>query len=144
MIIENDSSLAQLHHYWNRKVSYYLIVLVGEFRDSYKYLKTNRSSLPKKVYEKGVLKNFTKCAGKDLCRRLFSSKIPGLSPATLYTKRLKKEVFSCEFWDVFMNTFFNRTPPEATSKKHTSIVMACKACLKLFCFNAQNPAPKHL
>ena len=38
--------------------------------------------------EKGVLRNFAKFTGKDLCQSLFFNKDAGLRPATLLKKRL--------------------------------------------------------
>ena len=34
----------------------------------------------------------------------------GLRPATLLKKETLTQVFSCEFWKIFKNTFFYRTP----------------------------------
>ena len=42
------------------------------------------------------------------------NKIAGLRPATLFKKRLA-QVFSCEFCEISMNTFFYRTPLVAAS-----------------------------
>ena len=38
--------------------------------------------------EKGVLKNFTKFSGKQLCQNFFFNKVAGLTLATLLRKRL--------------------------------------------------------
>ena len=58
-------------------------------------------------YEKCVLKNFIKCAGKPLCLSLFFNKAAGLVKA-----KLKKEsptlVFPCEFRENFNNSFIYR------------------------------------
>ena len=56
-------------------------------------------------HKKDILKNFAKFTGKQRCQGLFFNKVAGLIPATL----LKKEtlqVFSCEFCQIFQNTFF--------------------------------------
>ena len=50
----------------------------------------------------GVFKSFTKFAGKHLCQSF------------LLKKRLA-QVFSCEFCEIFKNTFFYRTPQVAVS-----------------------------
>ena len=47
--------------------------------------------------KKGVLKNFPKFTGKHLCQSLFFNKVAGLTPVTLFIKRLWTQVFSCEF-----------------------------------------------
>ena len=39
---------------------------------------------------------------------------------------------------------YKYTKCDSPNKALTSIVIFCKAFLKLFCFNAQNPAPRHL
>ena len=58
--------------------------------------------------KKELLKNFTKFKGKHLCWSLFFNKDPGLRPATLLRKRLQQR-FSCEFCEVFKNTFLQNT-----------------------------------
>ena len=47
---------------------------------------------------KGVLRNFTKCAGKHQCQGLLFNKVAGLRPET--------QLFSCEFCEITKNTFF--------------------------------------
>ena len=42
---------------------------------------------PDVFYEKGILKNSSKFAGKHLCQSLFFNKVARLSPATLLKKR---------------------------------------------------------
>ena len=46
---------------------------------------------------KGVLKNFSKFTGKHLCQSLFSNKVAGLRPATLFKKRLWRRCFPVNF-----------------------------------------------
>ena len=66
------------------------------------------SSLQRCSIKKGVLKNFTKFAGKHLCQSFFFNKVAGLSPATLWPATLLKKgpLFSCEFCEIFKNIFF--------------------------------------
>ena len=52
-------------------------------------------------------KNFVKFTGKHLRQRLFSSKVAGLGSAT-YLKETLVQVFSCEFSEIFKNTFFTK------------------------------------
>ena len=59
-----------------------------------------RSSRPEELYKKGVLRNFAKFTGKQLCRSFFLNKVAGLRPATLLKKTLA-QVFSCEFCENF-------------------------------------------
>ena len=54
-----------------------------------------------------ILENFTKLTEKYLCRSLFYNNVAELQPATLLKKRLSR-VFSCEFSEIFKNTFFYR------------------------------------
>ena len=56
-----------------------------------------RSSHQRCSMKKGVLRDFTKFTGKDLCQSLFFNKVAGLTLAL---------VFSCEFCEISKNTFF--------------------------------------
>ena len=47
--------------------------------------------------KKGVLRNFTKFTGKQLCQSLFFNKVAGLRAATLLKKRLWHKCFSVNF-----------------------------------------------
>ena len=53
---------------------------------------------------RGVLRNFSKFTGKQLCQSLFFNKVAGLSPATLLRKRLWHWCFAVNF------SKFRRTP----------------------------------
>ena len=50
--------------------------------------------------KKGVLKYFAKFTGKHLCQSLFFNKV--------IKKEILAHVFSCEFCDIFKNTFLQR------------------------------------
>ena len=56
---------------------------------------TFRSSHPGVFYKKGVLKNFAKFTGKHQCQSLFFNK-----------KETLAQVFSCEYCEIFKNTFY--------------------------------------
>ena len=71
-------------------------------------LTKDRSSRPEVFYKKGVLRNFTKLTGKQLCQ--------SLRPATLSKKRLWHKCFPVNFVK-FLNTFFTRTLLVAASVK---------------------------
>ena len=58
----------------------------------------------------GVLKNSANFAGKDKCWSVFN-KVAGLT----LLKDTPTQVFSCEFYEIFKNTLFKRTPPVASS-----------------------------
>ena len=60
--------------------------------------KKYRSSRPEVFYKKGVLKNFTKFAGKHLCQ--------SLTPATLLKKRLWHRCFSVNFVKFLRTPFY--------------------------------------
>ena len=55
---------------------------------------------PEDFCKKVVLKKFSKCTGKQLCRSLFFTK------ATLLKVGTPKQVISCEYCDIFKNSFF--------------------------------------
>ena len=57
-------------------------------------------------YKKGTFKNFTKFTGKHLFQSLVFNKVAGLRSATLLKKETLAQVFSCEFCEIFKNTFF--------------------------------------
>ena len=60
-----------------------------------------RSSHQRCSLRKGVLRNFAKFTGKQLCQSLFFHKVEGLRPA---------QVLSCEFCEISENTFFTEHP----------------------------------
>ena len=52
-----------------------------------------------------VLRNFAKFTGKQLCQSLFFNKIAGLSPSSLFKKRLWHRCFPVNF-EKFLRTHF--------------------------------------
>ena len=66
-------------------------------------------------YKKGVLKNF---AELQLCQSLFFSNVGCLKPATLLRKTLA-QVFSCEFCEIFKNTFSTEHIQMTASEQNT-------------------------
>ena len=54
-------------------------------------------TLYKQLFEKGFLKNFANFTGKHLCRSHF------------FIKKAPRQVFSCEIFDSFKNTFLQNT-----------------------------------
>ena len=73
-----------------------------------------RSSYQRCSFKKGVLKNFTKLTGKHLCQCLFFNKVAGA--CNFIKKETLAQVFSCQFCEIFKNTFFKRTPLVAASE----------------------------
>ena len=53
--------------------------------------------------KKGVLRNFAKFNGKHLCQCLYFNNVAGLN---FIKKEALAQVFSCEFCEIFKNTFF--------------------------------------
>ena len=68
-----------------------------------------RSSCSEVFCKKGVLRNFEKFTGKQLCQSLFFNK-----------KETLTQLLSCEFCKTSRNTFSYRTPPVTASDMHYS------------------------
>ena len=64
-----------------------------------------RSSRPEVFCKRGVLKNFAKFTGKQLCQSLFFNKVAG-GACNFIKKESLAQVFSCEFCEISKNTFF--------------------------------------
>ena len=60
-------------------------------------IKAIKKQPPEVFWKKGVLKNFTKFTGKNLCQNLFFNKVAGLRPATLLKKRHWHSCFPVNF-----------------------------------------------
>ena len=69
-----------------------------------------RSSLMEMHFKIGVVRNFTIFTGRHLCCSFFFNKISVLQ---LYYKKTPTQVFTCEYSEVFINSYFDRTPPVA-------------------------------
>ena len=63
-----------------------------------------RSSRRRCSVKKGVLKNFAKFTGKHLCQSLFLNKVAG-DACNFIKKEILAQVFSCEFSEIYKNTF---------------------------------------
>ena len=75
------------------------------------FLCTSRSSCLQLLFEIGVFKSFPSCTRKHLCWSLFFlKKLAGSKPAIFFKKKVATQVFSCEVYEIFKNTFFYRTP----------------------------------
>ena len=68
------------------------------------YTLKSQKQPPEVSYKKGVLKNFAKFIGKHLCQSLFFNKVAGLW--NFIKNETLAQVFSSEFCEIFMNTFF--------------------------------------
>ena len=69
-----------------------------------------RSSHRRCSTRKGVVRNFAKFTGKDLCQSLFCNKVTGLRPATLLKKRLWRRCFPVNFAKFLGQLFLQNTP----------------------------------
>ena len=65
----------------------------------------NGSSHRRCSVKKGVLRSFTKFAGKYVCQGLFLIKVQALACNIIKNQTLAK-VFSCEFYEISNNAFF--------------------------------------
>ena len=74
-----------------------------------------RSTRPEVFCIKGALKNFAKFTGKHLCQSPLFNKVAGPQACNFTKKETLEQVFSCEFCEIFKNTFFYRTPSVAAS-----------------------------
>ena len=83
------------------------------------YSSEYRSSHWRCSVRKGVLRNYAKITGKHLCQSLFFNKVAGRS-STLLKKKTLAQVFSCEFCEIFKNTFFTEYL-WATASKNTKL-----------------------
>ena len=65
--------------------------------------------------KEGILRNFAKVTGKNLCQSLFLNNVADLRPATLLKKETLAQVFSCDFCEISKNTFYYKIPLVAAS-----------------------------
>ena len=81
---------------------------------------------------KGGLGNFTKLTGKHLCQSLLFNKVADLKPeaCNFIKKETVAQVFSCEFCEIFKNTFSYRTPLVAASVNIHSIGLKEKVIMR--------------
>ena len=80
---------------------------IGEYRCYPDFL--CRSSHQRCSIKKGVLRNFTKFKGKQLCQSLFFKKVVGLRHATLVKKRLWHRCFPVNFVKFLRIPFLQNT-----------------------------------
>ena len=73
---------------------------------------------------KGVLRNFTKFTGKQLFQGLFLSKVAG-QVCKFIKKETLAQVFSCEFCEIFKNTFFTEHVWTTASRCRTIFLVRC-------------------
>ena len=74
-----------------------------------KRLQRIRSSYQRCFIIKGVLRNFSKFTGKQLCQSLFFNKVASVRPATLLRKGLWQRFFSVTFAKFLRTPFLKNT-----------------------------------
>ena len=85
----------------NTKSTHFKLILPNKSIVSFRLKASHRRCSIKK----SALKNFAKLTGKHLCLRLSFNKVAGLRSATLFKKETPTLTFSCEFCEIFNNTF---------------------------------------
>ena len=83
------------HFYYFNYFVGFVVTAVVSFH--YSFLLLFRSSYWRCFVRKGVLRNFAKFTSKNLYQSLFSNKVAGLRPATLFKKRLWHRCFPVNF-----------------------------------------------
>ena len=89
---------------WIMSLLFYFFFFGGVKRDYRHKMGQCQKQSPEVFCKKGVLRNFAKFTAKHLCQSLFFNKVAGLA-----------HVFSCEFCEIFKETFFHRTSLVAAS-----------------------------
>ena len=85
---------------------------------------------------KGVLRNFAKFTGKDLCQGLFFNKATGLRPATLLKKKLWRKCFPVNFVKFLRAPFFQNTPGWPLLEFQLFSVLLWRPFMETFLYNA--------
>ena len=57
-------------------------------------------------HKKAILKKFVMFKGKHLCRGLFFIKVAGLQASICIEKGASAQMFSCEYREIYKNTYF--------------------------------------
>ena len=80
--------------------------------------------------KKGVLRNFKKLTGKQLCQSLNFNKVVGLRPeaCNFIKKETLEQAFSCEFCEISKNTFFTEQLWTTASACNMVSLLLLKSC----------------
>ena len=73
--------------------------------------------MPLGFYKKGVLENFAKFTGNYLCRSFLFNKAYHWRPVIFLKKETPTQLFSCEFYEIFKNTFLEHLLVTASKYK---------------------------
>ena len=79
------------------------------FKETTPLLRRFRSSHRRCSVKNGVLRNFAKFTGKDLCQSPFYNKVAGFRPVTLLEKRLSHRHFRVNFEKFLRTPFIQNT-----------------------------------
>ena len=101
----------------NKLKTTYYVFFYAKKRDGKQKTAVSRSRCSQMFFKMDVLKNFANFIGKHLCWSLFLIKLQAWRPVGLqcYEEEIPTQLFTCEIWEIFKNTFFYRTSPVAAS-----------------------------
>ena len=85
---------------------------------------------------KGVLRNFAKFTGKELCQGLVFNKATGLRPATLLKEKLWRKCFPVNFAKFLRASFFQNTPGRPLLEFQLFSVLLWRPFMETFLYNA--------
>ena len=86
-----------------------------DYNDNYGEIVLNTEAVVQKCYVKRVFLNILQNLQENTCTRVsFSIKLQA-SACSCIKKETLAQVFSCEFYEIFLNTFLYRTLPVAAS-----------------------------
>ena len=93
----------------------FLILVILKFQN-FKFFRSSRLDV---FCKKGVLVNFAKLTGIHLCQGLFFNKVAGLRPeaCNFIKKKTLTQMYSCEFCEIYKNTFFTEHVQPTASEK---------------------------
>ena len=66
-------------------------------------------------HEKAILKKCVIFKGKHLCQGLFFIKVAGLQGYNCIEKGASTKIFSCEYWEIYKNPYFEKHLQTAAS-----------------------------
>ena len=119
--VNNKNVVSQLRwELFSKYFQYFKIVYEDLSREYYTMLINFKNVLNRSncqvICKKGVLKNFTKFTGKHMCLGRVSFLITRPEVCNFNKKETLTQVFSYEFYEIFKNTYFYRTPLVAVSE----------------------------
>ena len=107
-------------------------------KDFVKIFAKLRSSQRRCSVKNDILKNFAKLTWIHLCQSVIFNKVVGFRPANFINKETLVQVFSCEFHEIFKNTFltlhmwmkasvfFKKIDSQSKKRKALAQVFSCE------------------